>query len=255
MRHKLTLFALLAGLIFWLPVHAVILDEEPSKSPERLIEVKNEGMKKNLQIPEREQQPADNLPEDAAPDEQQTVKIDMVQLPTGIQIGKYEVTQGQWKAVLGNKNNPSKFDSCGDNCPVEQVSWDRVHIFIRALNTQTGKHYRLPTEDERNLACQAGSSTAYCGSNSIDAVAWYEGNSGGITHAVGQKQPNTWGLYDMSGNVWEWTSSCWEGNCSYRVVRGGSWFDTPAFARSADVYKLKTSFFSGHLGFRLVLDR
>jgi hypothetical protein len=179
--------------------------------------------------------------------------IEMRDLPTGISIGKYEVTQGQWKAVMGN--NPSDFTGCGDNCPVEQVSWDDVQQFIHKLNQMTGQRYRLPTQDEWYAACQAGGHSKYCGSDSIGTVAWYEDNSGGSSHPVGQKQPNAWGLYDMSGNVWEWTSSCKEGDCSQREFRGGSWNIWPAYARSTRRILGATTDLSDYLGFRLAHDR
>jgi len=105
-------------------------------------------------------------------------------------------------------SNPSEFSSCGDNCPVENVSWNDVHAFIKRLNLLTGKHYRLPTEEEWLAACQAGGSHEYCGSDNIEAVARYYSNSEKRTHPVGQKQPNAYGLYGMSGNVWQWTDSC-----------------------------------------------
>jgi formylglycine-generating enzyme required for sulfatase activity len=260
MRHKPILFAVLVELIFCLPVQAIILEEEQPKSHEiNRMKLKNER-KKELQ---------------ASKKKLQSVEIDMVQLPTGIRIGKYEVTQGQWVAVMRN-NNHSKFQF-GDNYPVEQVSWDDTQVFIQKLNRLTGKHYRIPTQEEWYLACQAGSNTEYCGSNNIDAVAWYEGNSGGTTHAVGQKQPNAWGLYDMSGNVWEWTSCC-EGNCAepinrgaksgewtntcwdrsctrHRVSNGGSWFDTPRGVRS--IYRFYDNSWARNssLGFRLAEGR
>jgi formylglycine-generating enzyme required for sulfatase activity len=133
-----------------------------------------------------------------------------------------EVTQGQWKKVMGS--NPSKFKNCGDDCPVEQVSWSDVQVFIRKLNSQEGTDkYRLPTEAEWEYACRAGTTTAYSfGDNESDLgdYGWYHGNSGNRTHPVGQKRPNPWGLYDVHGNVWEWTQTE-EG--SRRVFRGGSW--------------------------------
>ena len=141
-------------------------------------------------------------------------------------LGKTEVTQGQWKAVMGN--NPSHFARCGDNCPVEQVSWNDVQAFIQKLNAKTGKQYRLPSEAEWEYACRAGGQQEYCGSNNLDAVAWYEGNSGGSTHPVAGKQPNAFGLYDMSGNVWEWVEDCYSGDCVNRVIRGGSWYGKTA---------------------------
>ena len=101
------------------------------------------------------------------------------------------------------------------------------------LNQKTGKQYRLPKEAEWEYACYGGSQTEYCGSNDINAVAWYEGNSGRQTHPVGQKQANGYGLHDMSGNIWEWMDDCWQGNCAIRVLRGGSWNGNPQSLRAA----------------------
>ena len=151
----------------------------------------------------------------------------------GYYIGKYEVTQELWKAVMGS--NPSNFK--GDNLPVENVSWNDVQEFLRKLNAMTGKRYRLPTEAEWEFAARGGNSSRgykYSGSNSIGNVAWYDGNSG--THAVGTKSPNELGIYDMSGNVWEWCQD-WHDSYSnssqrnpkgpnsglFRVYRGGGW--------------------------------
>ena len=135
-------------------------------------------------------------------------------------ISKYEVTQGLWTAVMGN--NPSKFTG-DNNLPVETVSLDDVYEFIRKLNRMTGKKYRLPTEAEWEYAARggrAGRGYRYSGSNCIGNVAWYKENSGGKTHLAGTRQPNELGIHDMSGNVWEWTSTA---ENSFRVTRGGSW--------------------------------
>ena len=167
-------------------------------------------------------------------------------------IGKYEVTQGLWKIVMGN--NPSNFKYCGDDCPVENVSWDDCQIFINKLNQLTGKRFRLPTEAEWEYAARGGSKasyqTKYAGSNALGKVAWYDQNSdvnysGGYeykgrklgTHTVGTKKPNALGIYDMTGNVWEWCNDRYgdyssggvmnpkgASTGSYRVIRGGSWF-------------------------------
>jgi len=181
----------------------------------------------------------------------------------------YEVTQGQWEQVMGS--NPSYFSSCGSDCPVEKVSWTDVQAFIRALNSQTGESYRLPTEAEWEYAARAGTTTKYyCGDDAscLAGIAWYGNNSGGITHPVGQKIPNAWGLYDMSGNVREWVFDRCDSNYyevsplndpqgpesgCYRVIRGGSWSPSARRCRSSyrDGNGPSNDFHS--LGFRLVL--
>ena len=158
-----------------------------------------------------------------------------VTLTNDYYIGKYEVTQALWQTVMGN--NPSKFK--GDNLPVEMVSWYYCQEFISKLNRITGKMFRLPTEAEWEYAARGGNKSRgyqYSGSNNLSDVAWYDDNSGNKTHAVGTKQPNELGIYDMSGNVSEWCQD-WYGEYnsssqvnptgansgSYRVGRGGCW--------------------------------
>lgn len=179
-----------------------------------------------------------------------TTGMEFVAVPGGFSIGKYEVTQGQWKKVMGK--NPSRFRQCGDNCPVEQVSWNDVQQFIQRLNSQSDRNYRLPTEAEWEYVCKAGDNHIYCGSNDIAAVAWYGYNSSGHTHQVGKKQPNAWGIYDMSGNVWEWVQDL---DRSMRVLRGRSWSSRWDFARAGDRGRYDPTDLNGEIGFRLVLPQ
>ena len=175
-------------------------------------------------------------------------------------LGKYPVTQQQWEAVMGN--NPSNFK--GGSLPVEIVSWDDAQIFIQKLNQLSGKQrYRLPTEEEWEYACRAGTTSEYYFGDDVSRLgeyAWYDGNSGKTTHPVGQKKPNEWGLYDMAGNVWEWTDSWYDSSRSTCVFRGGSFSDVAELCRTAFRYDFthpNRKYFTPDLrnfgiGFRLV---
>ena len=184
---------------------------------------------------------------------------------SGYYIGKTEVTQALWKAVMGS--NPSEF--IGNDLPVENVSWNDCQEFISQLNALTGENFRLPTEAEWEFACRGGNNSRgykYSGSNYIDNVAWYEDNSGYKTHPVATKSPNELGIYDMSGNVWEWCTD-WYGDYSsgaqtnpkgpydgsYRVFRGGSWVFGVRHCRSSLRYGINPTLCDGNLGLRLVL--
>ena len=193
--------------------------------------------------------------------------VHQVTLTNDYYMGKYEVTQALWQAVMGS--NPSKFK--GDDLPVEQVSWNDCQEFISKLNGFTGKKFRLPTESEWEYAARGGKKSRgyqYSGSSNISDVAWYyDGNSGSKTHPVGTKQANELGIYDMSGNVWEWCQD-WYGSYvnspqtnpigansgSYRVCRGGSWNIKAWHCRSS--YRLYgTPVNRGYsIGLRLVLS-
>ncbi len=176
---------------------------------------------------------------------------EMVVLPESLSMGKTEVTQGQWKAVMGN--NPSKYKNCGDECPVEQVSWDDIQIFLQKLNAKTGKQYRLPTKTEWKYACFGGIfKPTYCGSNELIEVGWYRDNSNDQTHPVGQKQANGYGLVDMSGNVREWVEDCDEGNCEWHVLCGGSWLDEWQFSKTTKQHRGLAAIREDTNGFRLV---
>nr|MBI1229648.1 SUMF1/EgtB/PvdO family nonheme iron enzyme [Cytophagales bacterium] len=184
---------------------------------------------------------------------------------SGFYIGKYEVTQAQWRAVMGN--NPSYFGNC-DNCPVESVSWSDVKKFLRKLNELTGKNYRLPTEAEWEYAARGGNKSKgykYSGSNALGTVGWYLDNSGEKTHPVGQKAPNELGIYDMTGNVFEWCQD-WYGDYrsrtqtnpsgpssgSFHIYRGGSSGSTAKDMRiSGRLGRLSGG--PGYMGFRLAL--
>jgi len=207
-----------------------------------------------------------------------------VTLTQGYHMQTTQVTQGQWEAVMGD--NPSGFDECGDDCPVEGVSWYDAQDFITALNQQEGTTgYALPTEAQWEYAARAGSTTAFANGQItetgsgydpvLDSMGWYGYNShadhsthlsGKGTHPVAQKAPNAWGLYDMHGNVWEWVAD-WSGTYptsavtdptgpstgTNRVFRGGGWSSSARFCRSAyrGIYYPCSRY--DNIGFRLVL--
>ena len=180
-------------------------------------------------------------------------------------IGETEVTQALWQAVMGS--NPSYFK--GNNHPVEEVSWDDCQTFIRKLNGITGKSFRLPTEAEWEFAARGGNKSngyKYSGSSTVDRVAWYDGNSGGMTHDVKTKAANELGIYDMSGNVYEWcqdrygsysssaeTNPTGASSGSNRVSRGGCWLNNAKSCRLAFRYGRTPSCCSNGLSLRLVL--
>jgi formylglycine-generating enzyme len=182
-------------------------------------------------------------------------------------LGAYEVTQEQWEKVMGN--NPSRFKE-GTNHPVETVSWNDAQQFIEKLNVRNGRQYRLPTEAEWEYAARSGGKKErYAGTDieeELGEYAWFEKNAGGKTHPVGQKRPNELGLYDMSGNVWEWCSD-WHDQDYYkncirtnpmgpssgekRVFRGGSWRNGPPHVRTSGRARLAPSRQGASLGFRV----
>ena len=162
-----------------------------------------------------------------------------------------QVTQGQWREVMGNK--PSYFKDCAADCPVESVSWEDAQEFIQKLNKKEGtdKH-RLPTEAEWEYVCRAGTTTEFSfgdDESQLEEYAWFKDNSQEKTHPAGTRKPNAWGLYDMHGNVWEWVEddshdnykgapgdgSAWvdDPRGADRVVRGGSWSSGAHLCRSA----------------------
>ncbi len=166
----------------------------------------------------------------------------------GFWLGKYEVTQGQWQKIMGS--NPSYFKN-GNDYPVEKVSWHDCQEFIRNLNSKSDRHFRLTTEAEWEYAARSGGQDEkYAGGNDVEGVAWYAGNSGSSTHPVGRKAANGLGLYDMSGNVWEWCADWHSDHC---ICRGGSWGTGPWHVRSTERGgRLRPSVRSMCLGFRLV---
>jgi formylglycine-generating enzyme required for sulfatase activity len=189
-----------------------------------------------------------------------------VVLTKGFLMAATPVTQAQWEAVTGK--HPSYFQ--GDNLPVEQVTYDEAVEFCRKLGIKEGKRYRLPTEAEWEYACRAGSTTSYdTGSDgsALGEAGWYDVNSGGQTHPVGQKKPNAWGLFDMHGNVWQWCSD-WYGpypdaeltdprgaqTVRDRVLRGGSWRDPAERCRSARRRYSASDARYYSIGFRVVLE-
>jgi formylglycine-generating enzyme required for sulfatase activity len=195
---------------------------------------------------------------DAHSDEKPTHQVTL----SNYYIGKYPVTQRQWIAIMGS--NPSYFK--GDNLPVEGVSYGDIQEFIRKLNAITGKRYRLPTESEWEYAARGGSHSRhykYSGSNNVNDVAWYRDNSN-KTLPVRRKQANELGIFDMSGNVWEWCSDWFEpytstpktnptgpSTGSYRVNRGGSWYSLATYVRVSSRITNMPDNRDDYIGFRL----
>lgn len=197
-------------------------------------------------------------------------------------IGKYEVTQGQWTKVMGS--NPSRFAS-GDEYPVENVSWNDAQLFIGKLNREAGAAYRLPTEAEWEYAArEGGGKTRYSGTSDENRLSWFanfcdsrceygwkittQDDNAENTSQVGKFRPNKLGIYDMSGNVWEWIQDRYDENYylksprdnpaggekgKRRVIRGGSWSDVPDHLRAAERDSLEPERRSNNTGFRLVM--
>ena len=202
-----------------------------------------------------------NYDSDASSDESPVHSVRL----SDFSIGKYEVTQEEWEAVMGN--NPSEFK--GANKPVESVSWNDCQEFIKKLNDLTGLQFRLPTEAEWEYAARGGNKSQgykYSGSNTIGDVAWYSGNSLSTTHPVGTKQPNELGIYDMSGNVWEWCNDWYSRNYYSsssvnnpigptigfdRVYRGGGWGSDAFRCHVAYRYYFDPYFSFNYIGLRL----
>ena len=191
--------------------------------------------------------------------------VTQVRISRGFWLGKYEVTQEEWEAVMGS--NPSYFSECG-NCPIEQVSWEDAQDFIGRLHAREGrKVYRLPTEAEWEYAARAGTAGDRYGN--VDAVAWYHGNSGNRTQPVGGKAPNAFGLHDMLGNVWEWvedwaaagrlggtvTDPRGPGSGVRRVVRGGAWSLAARGTRAPGFARARPGRRDYLVGFRLLRTR
>ncbi|MBL8208195.1 MAG: SUMF1/EgtB/PvdO family nonheme iron enzyme [Blastocatellia bacterium] len=180
-------------------------------------------------------------------------------------MGRFQITQAQWKAVMGEKVKPRFY---GNNLPMESVSLSDAKSFCKKLRAMTGKAFRLPSEAEWEYTCRAGTTGDYAGN--LDEMAWYSKNSDGKTHPVGQKNPNAFGLYDMHGNVWEWCEDVWNKNYNEapqdgsawadgfsqvrRVLRGGSWHDEGDSCRSAYRGSYASGGRSKTVGFRVVMS-
>jgi formylglycine-generating enzyme required for sulfatase activity len=193
-------------------------------------------------------------------------------------MGIHEVTQAQYQRIMGK--NPAAFQASnghGPQHPVECVSWSDAVQFCQKLSElaaerKAGRSYRLPTEAEWEYACRAGTTTAYAFGDParMDASAWHKGNSGGHSHEVGERPPNAWGLFDMTGNVWEWCADYKEPYAdskprvdprgpdtgTMRIFRGGCWMSTPPMLRAAhrELFGCGPNSAQSNIGFRVVCD-
>ena len=196
--------------------------------------------------------------------------VHRVNISSSFYMGKYEVTQAQWKAVMGN--NPSYSKNCGDDCPVDQVSWNDVQKFVQKLNViQTEYVYRLPSESEWEYVCRAGTTTVWefgDNENNLDNYAWSNKPGDDRSHKVGQKKSNNWGLYDMHGNVWEWcedvyketyrdvpingSTNLYGEDLKSRVQRGGSCVVLKSLMSSSSRRRVESDSLDIYSGFRVV---
>ncbi|PAT34857.1 formylglycine-generating enzyme family protein [Vandammella animalimorsus] len=191
------------------------------------------------------------------------------------QLGRTPVTLGQFRQYVSAAGRDDLLtpdflssNAYGDNAPVVWVSWQDAQDFIAWLNRTQGGGWRLPSEAEWEYACRAGGQHSHCGGSDLSTLGWYDANSGGQQQAVAQKLPNAFGLYDMSGNVWEWVQDCWvdsyqgaptdgsawlAGNCpkDRRSLRGGSWGGSASAARAANRFENSAVMRSHYYGFRL----
>lgn len=191
---------------------------------------------------------------------QHGVEIELIKTPIGLWVGKTEVTQSQWEAIMGI--NPAQFKE--PNNPVETVSWDDCQLFLEKLNSlpsvkESGLTFRLPTDEEWEYACRAGATGDFCKlgdgteitESTLGKVAWFDDNANKQPHAVGQKAPNAFGVYDMIGNVHEWTQTA---DGESRVFCGGGWNFSAEFCKASSKAKLLPSYRSDSFGFRLCAD-
>ena len=253
-RHDITL---LLALLELLTIGVFSLTPLASQAP-----VRNASVMEFVSIPPGEFQMGCS-PEDG-PCYSDEKPMHTVRISRSFELGKYEVTQAQWKAVTGK--SPSRFR--GDNRPVETVSWDDVQEFLKKQNSRNdGYAYRMPTEAEWEYAARAGRRGA---PGSLETLAWLDQNSGNQTHDVGQKLPNAWGLYDMFGNVWEWVEDWYEegyyaqssgmdphgpAKGVRRVLRGGSWIYLPKYSRASVRFFNIPSLHYDDLGFRCAREK
>ena len=181
------------------------------------------------------------------------VKVEGNDKVNSFYMGRYPVTQKEWKYVIGD--SPSEFK--GDNHPVDSVSWDDTQEFLEKLNEITGETYRLPTEAEWEYAARGGNQSKgykFSGSNNPKEVAWYKDNSEEATHSVGALKPNELGIFDMSGNVWEWCQDWSDEDEDTKVLRGGSWYSDDYFCEVSIRNYYNPDFRYNLLGFRLVKE-
>jgi formylglycine-generating enzyme required for sulfatase activity len=259
MKHLSLLSTAVLAVVFALPAHAG--GKKHPAAPQASTQQASAPAASSGLNPEMVKIPAGSFMMGSNQGQANEQPVHRVSINYDFEMGKTEVTQGLWKAVMGN--NPSRLHceprtvACqSDNNPVETVSWEDIQLFIAELNAQTGKTYRLPSEAEWEYACLAGNnSDTYCGGNSPVGVAWFDINSERETHPVATKRANAWGLYDMSGNVYEWVQDYYSqdyngapdngrartspGNGkfgSYHVVRGGSWYFKSQDLRAANRY-------------------